>query len=99
MGAVFVEELDEVPEGRPVVFSAHGVPKAVPAEARRRRLLSLDATCPLVSKVHREAERHSGRPPHPPDRPRRPSRGDRHHGPGAAPGSVLLVETVADAEA
>jgi 4-hydroxy-3-methylbut-2-en-1-yl diphosphate reductase len=56
-GAVFVEELDEVPEGVPVVFSAHGVPKAVPAEAERRNLMYLDATCPLVSKVHREAER------------------------------------------
>jgi 4-hydroxy-3-methylbut-2-enyl diphosphate reductase len=57
-GAVFVDELDAVPDRAPVVFSAHGVPKAVPAEARRRKLLYLDATCPLVSKVHREAERH-----------------------------------------
>ncbi len=57
-GAVFVEELDEVPEGVPVIFSAHGVPKDVPAEAERRNLFYLDATCPLVSKVHREAERH-----------------------------------------
>jgi len=56
-GAVFVEELDEVPEGVPVVFSAHGVPKAVPAEASQRGLTFLDATCPLVSKVHRQAER------------------------------------------
>ena len=56
-GAVFVEELDQVPEGVPVVFSAHGVPKAVPAEAQRRGLEYLDATCPLVSKVHRQAER------------------------------------------
>lgn len=56
-GAVFVEELDEVPDGVPVVFSAHGVPKAVPAEASRRGLDWLDATCPLVSKVHRQAER------------------------------------------
>ena len=56
-GAVFVEELDEVPDGVPVVFSAHGVPKAVPAEATRRGLGFLDATCPLVSKVHRQAER------------------------------------------
>lgn len=55
-GAVFVEELDEVPVGAPVVFSAHGVPKLVPAEAERRNMLYLDATCPLVSKVHREAE-------------------------------------------
>jgi len=57
-GAVFVDELDEVPEGVPVVFSAHGVPKVVPAEAERRGLYYVDATCPLVSKVHREAERH-----------------------------------------
>ena len=57
-GAVFVQELDEVPDHRPVVFSAHGVPKAVPAEAARRGLIHVDATCPLVSKVHREAERH-----------------------------------------
>lgn len=57
-GAVFVEELDEVPDDAPVVFSAHGVPKAVPAEAERRRMAYLDATCPLVSKVHKEAERH-----------------------------------------
>ena len=59
-GAVFVEELDEVPQDAPVVFSAHGVPKAVPAEAERRNLTYLDATCPLVSKVHREVERHHG---------------------------------------
>ena len=57
-GAIFVEELDEVPGAAPVVFSAHGVPKTVPAEAERRNLMYLDATCPLVSKVHREAERH-----------------------------------------
>lgn len=56
-GAIFVEELDQVPDGAPVVFSAHGVPKAVPAEAERRGLDYLDATCPLVSKVHRQAER------------------------------------------
>ncbi|PLK25197.1 4-hydroxy-3-methylbut-2-enyl diphosphate reductase [Porphyrobacter sp. TH134] len=56
-GAIFVEELDEVPDDAPVVFSAHGVPKAVPAEAKRRKLLYVDATCPLVSKVHRQAER------------------------------------------
>ena len=56
-GAVFVEELDEVPEGVPVIFSAHGVPKAVPAAATARGLEWLDATCPLVSKVHRQAER------------------------------------------
>ena len=57
-GAVFVDELDQVPQGAPVVFSAHGVPKSVPAEAEQRQLFYLDATCPLVSKVHREAERH-----------------------------------------
>lgn len=57
-GAVFVEELDEVPDDRPVIFSAHGVPKSVPAEARRREMIYVDATCPLVSKVHVEAERH-----------------------------------------
>ncbi|PZO70219.1 MAG: 4-hydroxy-3-methylbut-2-enyl diphosphate reductase, partial [Pelagerythrobacter marensis] len=56
-GAVFVDELDKVPDGAPVVFSAHGVPKSVPAEADRRGLDWLDATCPLVSKVHRQAER------------------------------------------
>lgn len=57
-GAIFVEELEEVPDDRPVIFSAHGVPKSVPAEAERRALLYVDATCPLVSKVHLEAERH-----------------------------------------
>lgn len=57
-GAVFVEELNECPDDRPVIFSAHGVPKAVPAEARRREMVFVDATCPLVSKVHVEAERH-----------------------------------------
>jgi 4-hydroxy-3-methylbut-2-en-1-yl diphosphate reductase len=57
-GAVFVEELDEVPDAAPVIFSAHGVPKTVNAEAARRNMLYVDATCPLVSKVHREAERH-----------------------------------------
>ncbi|MFO7477771.1 MAG: 4-hydroxy-3-methylbut-2-enyl diphosphate reductase [Methyloceanibacter sp.] len=57
-GAIFVEELDEIPDnGAPIVFSAHGVPKAVPAAARARKLFYLDATCPLVSKVHVEAER------------------------------------------
>jgi 4-hydroxy-3-methylbut-2-enyl diphosphate reductase len=57
-GAVFVKELDQVPDGVPVVFSAHGVPKSVPAAADERGLSYLDATCPLVSKVHRQAERH-----------------------------------------
>ena len=56
-GAIFVEELDEVPDDAPVVFSAHGVPKTIPAEAERRKMLYVDATCPLVSKVHRQAER------------------------------------------
>jgi 4-hydroxy-3-methylbut-2-enyl diphosphate reductase len=56
-GAIFVESLDEVPDGVPVVFSAHGVPKAVPAKAEQRGLTWLDATCPLVSKVHRQADR------------------------------------------
>ncbi len=60
-GAVFVEELDEIPDdSRPVIFSAHGVPKAVPADAAARNLYYLDATCPLVSKVHHEAARHHG---------------------------------------
>ncbi|MBY5989851.1 4-hydroxy-3-methylbut-2-enyl diphosphate reductase [Roseovarius atlanticus] len=58
-GAVFVEELDECPDDRPVIFSAHGVPKAVPAEAASREMVYVDATCPLVSKVHIEAERHA----------------------------------------
>jgi 4-hydroxy-3-methylbut-2-enyl diphosphate reductase len=97
-GAVFVEELDAVPDGAPVVFSAHGVPKVVPAEAARRRLLYLDATCPLVSKVHREAELHA-------------AQGRRiilvgHAGHPEvigtmgqlAPGAILLVESVAQAE-
>jgi len=57
LGAVFVDELDEVPDDRPVVFSAHGVPKSVPAAATTRELTYVDATCPLVSKVHRQAER------------------------------------------
>ena len=97
-GAIFVEELDEVPDDRPVVFSAHGVPKAVPAEADRRHLLYVDATCPLVSKVHREAERHHasgctviliGHAGHP------EVVGTMGQLP---PGSVLLVEDVAQAE-
>lgn len=58
LGAVFVKELDQCPPDRPVVFSAHGVPKSVPAEAQSRQMFFLDATCPLVSKVHVEAERH-----------------------------------------
>ena len=64
-GAVFVEELDEIPDdGQPVIFSAHGVPKSIPAEAERRAMFFLDATCPLVSKVHREAEHHFSRKRH-----------------------------------
>ncbi len=57
LGAIFVDELDEVPDDRPVVFSAHGVPKSVPAAAEMRKLAYVDATCPLVSKVHRQAQR------------------------------------------
>jgi 4-hydroxy-3-methylbut-2-enyl diphosphate reductase len=98
LGAVFVEELDEVPEDGLVVFSAHGVPKTVPAEARRRRLLFADATCPLVSKVHREVERHH--------KERRTVLLIGHAGHPevvgtmgqVVEGSVILVETVADAE-
>ena len=98
-GAVFVKELTQVPEGAPVVFSAHGVPKSVPAHARERRLNALDATCPLVSKVHVEAERHfdSGREivlighaGHP----------EVIGTMGQLPaGAVKLIETVEDAEA
>jgi 4-hydroxy-3-methylbut-2-enyl diphosphate reductase len=97
-GAVFVEELDEVPAGVPVVFSAHGVPKAVPAEAETRGLFYLDATCPLVSKVHREAEMHwrdgrqiilIGHAGHP----------EVIGTIGQLPeGAVVLIETVEDAE-
>ncbi|MDB5696534.1 MAG: 4-hydroxy-3-methylbut-2-enyl diphosphate reductase [Sphingomonas bacterium] len=98
-GAVFVEELDQVPDTAPVVFSAHGVPKSVPANAQARGLSYLDATCPLVSKVHRQAERlvaagrhivfigHAGHP-------------EVIGTFGQVPaGSMSLVETVADAEA
>ncbi|WP_095587353.1 4-hydroxy-3-methylbut-2-enyl diphosphate reductase [Actibacterium ureilyticum] len=95
-GAVFVEELDECPDDRPVVFSAHGVPKAVPAEAAQREMVYVDATCPLVSKVHIEAERHAanglqmimiGHAGHP------ETIGTMGQLP---PGEVLLVETVDD---
>ncbi len=84
-GAIFVEELDEVPDGdAPVIFSAHGVPKSVPAEAERRNLFAIDATCPLVTKVHREAKcHHRARPRDHADRPRGPPGGRRHHGPAA----------------
>ncbi|MEL6960390.1 MAG: 4-hydroxy-3-methylbut-2-enyl diphosphate reductase [Pseudomonadota bacterium] len=96
MGAVFVEELDECPDDRPVVFSAHGVPKAVPAKAAEREMVFVDATCPLVSKVHIEAQRHSdnglqmimiGHAGHP----------ETIGTMGQLPeGEVLLVETVED---
>jgi 4-hydroxy-3-methylbut-2-en-1-yl diphosphate reductase len=97
MGAVFVDELDEVPDDRPVVFSAHGVPKSVPAAAQDRNLTYVDATCPLVSKVHRQAQRlieegrhilfigHAGHP-------------EVIGTFGQVPlGSITLIETVADA--
>jgi 4-hydroxy-3-methylbut-2-en-1-yl diphosphate reductase len=99
MGAVFVDELDEVPDDRPVVFSAHGVPKSVPAQAQDRGLAYVDATCPLVSKVHRQAQRlieegrhilfigHAGHP-------------EVIGTFGQVPeGSITLIETVADVAA
>lgn len=98
-GAVFVEELDEVPDGVPVVFSAHGVPKSVPAHAQQRGLSYLDATCPLVSKVHRQAERQVAAGRH------ILFIGHRGHPEvigtfGQVPdNSMTLIETVADAEA
>ena len=95
-GAVFVEELDECPDDRPVIFSAHGVPKAVPAAAAKREMVYVDATCPLVSKVHIEAQRHAdnglqmimiGHKGHP----------ETVGTMGQLPaGEVLLVETVED---
>lgn len=95
-GAVFVEELDECPNDRPVIFSAHGVPKSVPATAQRRQMIYVDATCPLVSKVHIEAARHHeaglqivmiGHAGHP----------ETIGTMGQLPeGEVVLVETVAD---
>ena len=98
LGAVFVDELDEVPDDRPVVFSAHGVPKSVPAAAETRGLTYVDATCPLVSKVHRQAQRlidegrhilfvgHAGHP-------------EVIGTFGQVPaGSMTLIETVGDAE-
>lgn len=96
LGAVFVEELEDCPPDRPVVFSAHGVPKAVPAEAARREMIAVDATCPLVTKVHNEAARHHenglqmimiGHAGHP------ETVGTMGQLP---PGEVLLVETVED---
>lgn len=98
-GAVFVDELDQVPDDAPVVFSAHGVPKAVPMAADARGLEYLDATCPLVSKVHRQAERLVGEGRH------ILFIGHRGHPEvigtlGQVPeGSMTLIETVADAEA
>ena len=97
-GAVFVEELDECPDDRPVIFSAHGVPKNVPAEAANREMVYVAATCPLVSKVHIEAQRHAdkglqmvmiGHEGHP------ETIGTMGQLP---PGEVLLVETVEDVE-
>jgi 4-hydroxy-3-methylbut-2-en-1-yl diphosphate reductase len=95
-GAIFVEELDDCPTDRPVIFSAHGVPKSVPAEAARREMIAVDATCPLVTKVHNEAARHAengiqmiyiGHEGHP----------ETVGTMGQLPqGEVLLVETVAD---
>jgi 4-hydroxy-3-methylbut-2-enyl diphosphate reductase len=99
MGAVFVEELTECPDDRPVVFSAHGVPKVVPAEAQRRQMIYVDATCPLVSKVHAEASRHArnglhilliGHAGHP------EVVGTMGQ---LDPGAMTLIETVEDAEA
>jgi len=102
LGAVFVEELDEIPvehHGQPVIFSAHGVPKSVPADAEARNLFFLDATCPLVSKVHKQAMRHErlgrhvvliGHKGHP------EVIGTMGQLP---PGAVTLVETVADVDA
>ena len=80
-GAVFVEELDEVPDGAPVVFSAHGVPKTIPVEAQARGLDYLDATCPLVSRVPSPGGAAGRRrPPYRLHRPCRPPGGDRHAG-------------------
>jgi 4-hydroxy-3-methylbut-2-enyl diphosphate reductase len=98
-GAVFVDELEEIPDGdRPVIFSAHGVPKAVPAAARLRNLYQIDATCPLVTKVHMEAQRHHaegleiiliGHKGHP----------ETIGTMGQLPqGAIALIETVAEAE-
>jgi 4-hydroxy-3-methylbut-2-enyl diphosphate reductase len=98
LGAIFIEQIDDVPPGARVIFSAHGVPKSVPAEATRRNLSYLDATCPLVSKVHVEAERHFrtgreilliGHAGHP----------EVEGTLGQLPeGAITLVESVADAE-
>ena len=99
MGAVFIDELDQAPDNARVIFSAHGVPKAVPAEAKRRQLFYLNATCPLVSKVHAEAERHHeagrhvlliGHAGHP------EVEGTMGQLP---PGAITLIETLSDVEA
>jgi 4-hydroxy-3-methylbut-2-enyl diphosphate reductase len=98
-GAIFVDELEEIPAGgHPVIFSAHGVPKAVPAEAETRKLFQIDATCPLVTKVHMEAQRHHdqgleiiliGHKGHP----------EVIGTMGQLPaGAITLIETTADAE-
>lgn len=99
-GAVFVEELDEIPDtGAPVIFSAHGVPKSVPAAAQQRNMFYLDATCPLVTKVHREAEMHFGTGRH------ILLIGHKGHPEVVGttgqlpPGAVTLIETAEDAEA
>ncbi len=93
-GARFVEELDEVPEGAVTVFSAHGVPQSVVKTAAARGLPVLDATCPLVSKVHNQGQALCRPGPHPdPDRPCRPSRSGRHHGPGRRPGASGSVRS------
>ena len=99
-GAIFVDELDEIPAGdRPVIFSAHGVPKAVPAAASARKLFQIDATCPLVTKVHMEAQRHHA------EGLEIILIGHKHHPEvigtmGQLPeGAITLVETVADVEA
>ncbi len=98
-GAVFVEELEEVPDGVPVVFSAHGVARAVIAEADRREMFSLDATCPLVTKVHVDARRHAG------EQRQIILIGHAGHPEVVGtmgqlpPGKIVLVETVGDAEA
>ena len=95
-GAVFVEELDECPNDRPVIFSAHGVPKSVPEEAARREMVFVDATCPLVSKVHIESVRHHE------NGQQMVMIGHRGHPETVGtmgqlpPGEVLLVETVGD---
>jgi 4-hydroxy-3-methylbut-2-enyl diphosphate reductase len=98
-GAIFVDELDEIPAGdRPVIFSAHGVPKAVPEAARSRNMFQIDATCPLVTKVHMEAQRHFGEGLH------IVLIGHKGHPEVIGtmgqlpPGAITLLETVAEAQ-